>query len=128
MVFVILRVLPGDPAALVLGMDATPHALAALRQQMGLDRPLAVQYLVFLFDVARGNLGDSLTLYTEHEPALALVLERVPATMQLAIPALLLAVLIALPLGMVAATRANSIWDRLISAFTLGSQSMPNFW
>ncbi len=128
MVFIILRVLPGDPAALVLGMDATPQAMAALREQMGLDRPIPIQYILFLWDVARGNLGDSLTLYTEHEPALGLVLERVPATMELAIPALLLAVIVALPLGMFAATHANSLWDRLISALTLGSQSMPNFW
>jgi len=128
MVFVILRVLPGDPAALALGLDATPQALEALRRQMGLDRPIPVQYVLFLWDVVRGNLGTSLGLATMDEPALRLILERVPATLELAIPALVLAVLIALPLGMIAATYVNSFWDRLISAVTLGAQSMPNFW
>lgn len=125
MVFVILRVLPGDPAALALGVEATPEALALLRHQMGLDRPIPVQYAVFLWDVARGNFGASLDL---GEPAMRLILDRVPATMQLALPALLLAVVVALPLGVVAAIRANSLWDRLISVLTLGAQSMPNFW
>ena len=128
MVFVILRVLPGDPAALMLGMDATPQALEALRRQMGLDRPIPVQYALFLWDVTRGNFGTSVGLSTMDEPALQLVLERVPATLELAIPALVLAVLIALPLGMIAATYVNSFWDRLISALTLGAQSLPNFW
>ncbi len=128
LVFVILRVLPGDPATLMLGLDATPQQLTSLRQQMGLDRPIPVQYVVFLGDVVSGNLGDSLTLYTGGEPALGLVLERVPATMSLAIPALLLAVLVALPLGIVAATHVNSLLDRLISVLTLGAQSMPNYW
>lgn len=125
MVFLILRVLPGDPAALALGLDATPEALAALRHQMGLDQPLIVQYFIFLGDVVRGNFGESLFLA---QPALELVLERLPATFQLAIPALILAVVVALPLGVLAGARANSIWDYLVSVLTLGAQSIPNFW
>ena len=128
LVFIILRVLPGDPAALMLGMDATPQILASLREQMGLDRPILAQYVLFLWDVARGNFGNSLSLSTMDEPALPVVLARMPATLELAIPALLVAILIALPLGIVAATNVYSIWDRLISALTLGAQSMPNFW
>jgi peptide/nickel transport system permease protein len=128
LVFIILRVLPSDPAALMLGMDATPQALTALRHQLGTDRPIPIQYALFLWDVVHGNFGSSLTLYTADEPALGLVLERVPATLSLALPALLLAVLIALPLGMTAATHANSLWDRVISAITLGAQSLPNYW
>jgi peptide/nickel transport system permease protein len=125
MVFVILRVIPGDPAALILGMDATPEAIEALRRQLGLDQPIPVQYVLFLWDVLRGNFGNSIHL---NEPALQLILDRVPATLELAIPALILAVLVAVPLGMIAATRVNSMWDRLISALTLGAQSLPNFW
>jgi len=125
LVFIILRVIPGDPAALILGMDATPQALETLRRQLGLDQPVPVQYLLFLWDVVRGNFGNSIHL---NEPAMRLILERVPATLELALPALLLAVLLALPLGMLAATRVNSIWDRLISLLTLGAQSLPNFW
>jgi len=125
MVFIILRVIPGDPAALMLGLDATPQTLANLRHELGLDQPMAIQYILFLWDVVRGNFGDSTTF---SQPAMSLILERVPATLELAIPALLLAVLLALPLGIAAARKANSIWDRLISAFTLGAQSMPNFW
>jgi peptide/nickel transport system permease protein len=125
MVFIILRVIPGDPAALMLGLDATPQALANLRHELGLDQPLAIQYILFLWDVVRGNFGDSITF---SQPAMPLILERVPATLELAIPALLIAVLLALPLGIAAARKANSIWDRLISTFTLSAQSMPNFW
>ncbi len=128
LVFVLLRVIPADPAALALGMDATPAALAQLRHQMGLDQPIYVQYAIYMLDMARGNFGNSLTLYTGNEPALGVVLERVPATLQIAIPALLLAILLALPMGMLAATHVNSSLDRLISALTLGAQSMPNFW
>lgn len=125
MVFVILRVLPGDPAALALGVDATPEALAELREQMGLNQPITVQYARFLWEVVRGDFGDSLHF---GEPAMKLILDRVPATLELALPALFLAVIIALPLGVAAATRVNSIWDRLISIMTLGAQSLPNFW
>jgi len=125
MVFLILRVLPGDPAALALGFDATPETLAALRHQMGLDQPIIVQYFIFLADIISGNFGDSLFL---QEPAIQLVLDRLPATFQLAIPALILAVLVALPLGVLAAARTDSLVDRLISVLTLGAQSIPNFW
>jgi len=125
MVFVILRVLPGDPAALALGVEATPEALARLRQQMGLDQPITVQYGLFLLDVVRGNFGNSLHF---GEPAIRMILDRVPATLELALPALVLAVAVALPLGVAAATRVNSLWDRLISMLTLGAQSLPNFW
>lgn len=124
-VFVIMRVLPGDPALLVLGTDATPEQLALLREQMGLNQSIPAQYVRFLGDVVTGNFGNSLLL---GDPAMGLVLERVPATLQLAIPALLLAVVVALPLGVLAGTRVNSIWDRGISFLTLGLQSFPNFW
>ncbi len=128
LVFIIVRVLPGDPAALMLGMEATPQQLEQLRQAMGLNRPIPVQYVLFLGDVARGDFGSSLTLYTENEPALGLILERVPATLQLAFPALIFSVLAGVPLGIVAATHANQPLDRLVSALTLGAQSLPNFW
>lgn len=124
-VFAIMRVLPGDPALMMLGAEATPEQLALLREQMGLTDPIVVQYVRFLGDVLRGNFGDSLLW---GEPALQMVLDRIPATIQLAIPALLLAVALALPLGVLAGSKVNSVWDRLISVLTLGLQSFPNFW
>ena len=125
MVFIILRLVPGDPAAMTLGVDATPEVIESLRRQWGLDRPLPVQYGIFLADVVNGNFGDSLLL---GEPAMQLVVDRLPATLELALPALVLAVILAVPLGVLAATRVNSVWDRLISVGTLGAQSLPNFW
>lgn len=125
MVFIILRLVPGDPAALAAGVDATPEVVESLRHQWGLDRPLPVQYGIFLVDVLQGEFGDSLHL---GEPAMQLVVDRIPATLQLAIPALLLAILVSFPLGVIAGTRANSLSDRTISVFTLGAQSLPNFW
>ena len=125
MVFIILRLVPGDPAAMALGVDASPEVIESLRRQWGLDRPLPVQYVIFLTDVVTGNFGDSLLL---GEPAMRLVVDRLPATLELALPALVIAVILSVPLGVLAATRVNSFWDRLISVLTLGAQSLPNFW
>jgi len=125
MTFFIVRILPGDPAALALGVSAEPQAVESLRHAMGLDRPLPVQYAYFLRDAVKGNFGRSVYL---SRPSTKLFLDKLPATMELAILAMLLSVIVAFPLGIRAALKANSLQDGAISVFTLVAQSMPNFW
>jgi len=124
-IFLVLRLVPGDPALLILGSDATSDQVAALRTQMGLDRPLLVQYGAYLGDVARLDFGQSFRLNTD---AMTLVLERLPATAELSIVALTLSLVVGIPLGIVAALRADTLADRAISVFSLVGQSTPSFW
>ncbi|MEV4623310.1 nickel ABC transporter permease [Asanoa sp. NPDC049573] len=124
-VFLVLRLVPGDPAQLILGSDATAEEIAALRTQMGLDRSLPVQYGHYLSDVARFDFGDS---YRYHRDAMGLVLDRLPATLQLAVTAMVIALVLGIGLGVLAALRVNRFTDRVVSVFALLSQSMPSFW
>lgn len=123
--FFIVRVIPGDPAAMMLGVSAEPAAVERLRHALGLDRPLATQYVIFLRDAARGDFGNSVY---QDRPSVDLFLTKLPATVQLAVAAMVLGVIIAFPLGVYSALRANSLGDRLTSVFTLTAQSMPSFW
>jgi peptide/nickel transport system permease protein len=124
LVFVALR-MSGDPAATMLPGDASVDELVALRRQLGLDRPLWLQYLTFLGDVATGDFGTSIR---HQQPALPLVLERLPATLELAGAALLLAVALALPLGVLAAVYRGRIVDVAAMAFAVVGQATPYFW
>ena len=124
-VFVAIRVAPGDPAQLMLGAEATPQALAALRERLGLDKPLPLQYVEYLFQALRLEFGNSLRL---DQPALQAVGERLGATARLALAAMLLALLVSFPLGIAAALRQDSLVDRLVSIVSLFGQSAPNFW
>ena len=123
-VFVLQR-FSGDPTNLLLPIDASEEVRAELRHQLGLDQPVPVQYVHFLADVARGDLGVS---YRFRQPALGLVLERLPATLLLAGSALLISLVIALPLGMLAAVHRNSWVDTLATAISLIGQGMPVYW
>ena len=123
-VFYIMH-LTGDPANLMLPLDATQAQVDALRQQMGLNDPLFVQYGRFMRGVLVGDFGESLR---HKQPALGLIMERMPATMQLAGSALLITISLSLPLGILAATKKDSIYDRLASSFAVAGQSMPVFW
>jgi peptide/nickel transport system permease protein len=123
--FFLVRVLPGDPASLSLGVSADAETVARLRHAMGLDRPLIVQYAIFLRDALRGDFGQSIYL---SQPSARLFLVRLPATIELAVAALVLSVLVAFPLGVYAALRAKTRRDALVGVFTLTAQSMPNFW
>lgn len=120
-----LLFLTGDPAALMLPVDASPEQLAQFRRQLGLDDPLPVQYARFLGGVVRGDFGTSLR---SREPALPLVLERLPATLQLAFAAFALSVAIAIPLGILSAVRRRTWVDRAAMSFALLGQSVPVFW
>lgn len=123
-VFVVSR-LTGDPASLLLSISATPEDISRFREVMGLNQPLPVQYVDFLSHAVRGNFGTS---FQYHLPALPLVLERVPATFELTMAAMLIAMAVGLSAGVVSATRRNSWLDAVASVFALLGQSMPTFW
>jgi ABC-type dipeptide/oligopeptide/nickel transport system permease component len=123
-VFAITR-LTGDPAALILGSEATDEQLTDYREAHGLDDPLPIQYGRFLVSAVRGEFGESLRY---HQPALGLVLERLPATALLAAAALFLSVALALPLGVTAAVHRNGGWEHLSMLAALLGQSIPAFW
>lgn len=124
-VFVTVRIVPGDPAQLMVGAQGTRQDVEALRHRFGLDRPLAVQYAGYLGEAVRLRFGDSLRL---EEPAVHAVLQRLPATITLALSAMGLAVATSLPLGIVAAMARRSILDHTVSVVSLLGQSVPNFW
>jgi peptide/nickel transport system permease protein len=124
-VFGVMQLLPGDPARMVLGQEATPHALEVMRERLGLNRPLHEQYLVWLAGVVQGDLGRSLVDNTPVARAIALAL---PVTLQITVMALIIALMIGVPLGVVAATRQGGVWDGVATLVGLSSISMPGFW
>lgn len=124
-VFFVLEVLPGDPARIMLGMNASPEALHALRTEMGLDRPVALRYLDWLFGMARGDFGRS---YTYSSPVLALVAERLAVSLPLALMALALSTAIAIPVGIYAAARHGRPSDTLAMGLAQVGVAIPNFW
>src|SRR5688500_12307965 len=124
LVFAALR-LSGDPAATMLPGDASVDELAALRKELGLDQPLYLQYAKFLAGAITGDFGLSLR---HQQPALELVMERLPATLEVAFAALLLSVAVALPLGIVAAIYRGRLADMLAMGFAVVGQATPYFW
>ena len=123
-VFILTR-LSGDPAVLMLGPTATNEQIADMRQRLGLDEPLAIQYLRFVADAARGDFGTSIRF---REPALGLVLSRLPATAELGAASLLVGLLVAVPAGIVSAYNPGRFVDRLGMAIALFGYSVPTFW
>lgn len=117
--------LTGDPVGLLLPPDAGPDEQERLRHLLGLDSPLPVQYVRFAAGALRGDFGESIR---QAEPASSLVLERLPATLELTVAAMLLAVIVALPAGIVAATHRGRAFDQLAMAVSLLGQSVPSFW
>jgi peptide/nickel transport system permease protein len=124
LVFFLVR-LTGDPARLMLPREASAEAVEAFREKMGFNRPLIVQFADYFAGVATGDFGDSLHFKS---PALDLVLERLPATVQLATTALLIAMIIGIPLGLVGGFNPGSAIDSVGRALALLGQSIPNFW
>lgn len=123
-VFVVLR-LTGDPVTMVLPAEASDEVVAEMRHTLGLDAPIHVQYVRFLLNAVQGDMGDSLHY---HQPATDLIGKALPATIQLATAAMVLTVVIALPLGILAAINHNSWLDRGVLVLTLFGQSIPFFW
>ena len=124
-VFVILRVLPGDPARMLLPDGAPESAVAELNRQLGLREPLVVQYGLFLRSVARGDFGQS---FQYRAPALDVVLERLPATIELALVAMLFTVAVGVSLGILAAVRRGTRYDVAGMLLAVLGQSLPSFW
>jgi peptide/nickel transport system permease protein len=125
LVFSLIHFIPGDPAQAMLGEGAAPEDVAQLRERLGLDRPLLVQYGSFLRGLARGDLGVSLR---NDQPVLQQILERMPATAELAFASMTVAVLIALPLGIIAAVWRGTAVDYSAMTLSLVGISVPNFW
>lgn len=123
-VFLLVNV-AGDPTVNMLPIDATEEDRRILREAMGLNKPLAVQYLNYLGNMLKGDFGSS---YRYHLPALGLAIERIPVSLKLAGTALLFSVLIAIPLGIFSAQFANSPFDIVVSGVSVLGRAMPNFW
>lgn len=125
LVFSLIHLIPGDPAQAMLGEAAPEADVAALRAQLGLDRPLLEQYAAFLGGLVRGDLGISLRTGTSVRAQIA---ERLPATFELALAAMLVAVTVAIPLGIVAAVWRGTVIDHTAMALAMTGMSIPNFW
>lgn len=125
LIFILMHIAPGDPVSLLLGDDVTPEDIAQMRRELGLDQPLMVQYWDFLRQAVTGDFGRSLKF---NEPVIKLVMERLPATIELGIASMLVAILIAIPLGVYSAIKHNSLLDHAGMGVALIGISLPNFW
>jgi ABC-type dipeptide/oligopeptide/nickel transport system permease component len=124
-VFALVRIVPGDPARLMLGMEASEDAVQAARTQFGFDRPLYIQYVEFVAGALRGDLGQSVRF---RRPVGDLLRESFPATLELALAATGIALVLAVPAGIYAAVHRDGVLDRLLMAGALIGQAMPIFW
>ena len=125
LVFLVSRVIPGDPAALVAGETATADQVKAIRTQLGFDRPLYVQFGVYVRQLVTGDLGKS--LYSGRRVSQDLI-ERFPATLELTLTAMFISVLIGIPLGILSALKRNSLLDHLVRGFTVSGLAIASFW
>ena len=125
LVFSLIHLVPGDPAQAMLGDGAAPQDIAELRTSLGLDQPLLTQYLAFLRHAVTGDLGKS---FRTGQPVTTIIIERIPATAELAFAAMVVAIVIALPLGIVAAVWRGTAIDYGAMTFALAGVSIPNFW
>ena len=125
LVFALIHLIPGDPAQAMLGEEASEEDVQALRERLGLDRPLLEQYGGFLRGAVRGDLGRSLRT---DEPVAQAILDRLPATLELAAAAMIVAIGVALPLGIIAAVGRGTFVDHAATTLSLTGVSIPNFW
>lgn len=124
-IFIVMRFVPGDPALAMLGPTATAEQVAMARERLGVDRPVLVQYFSYIVRVAQLDFGAS---YRLGGSAIAHVVARFPATLLLAASSTLFALLLGFPMGVAAARRPGSLWDRLLSRLSLIGQALPTFW
>jgi peptide/nickel transport system permease protein len=124
-VFFMVRAIPGDPAQIMLGQQATQEQVQQLRENLGLDKPIFVQYGLFLKDALRGDLGNSIVT---GRPVTTELLTRLPATLELTAFAMLIAILVGIPVGVISAVRQYSLLDKTTSVLALTGISMPIFW
>jgi peptide/nickel transport system permease protein len=123
-VFFILHLTPGDPAIMMLGEEANPQTLAALRHELGLDQPIIVQYGIWVAKVLSGDLGRSIRT---NQPVTEAIVQRLPTTIELTLLAMLVSLCIAIPTGIISATQRNSASDLIVTTLALIGVSMPNF-
>ena len=124
-VFSFIHLIPGDPAQIMLGDQATPEQVQGLREAMGLDRPLYVQYGRWLSGVVRGDFGNSIFF---HQPVLDVILDRAETSIFIAVFSMLLIILVGVPIGILSAVRYNSWPDQLFSGLSMFFASVPTFW
>ncbi|HEB10820.1 MAG TPA: ABC transporter permease [Spirochaetales bacterium] len=124
-IFFVIRVIPGDPALVIAGIDATEADIAAIRAKLGTDQPLSAQYFQWLSQIVRFDFGKSLT---SGELVIKLILERFPLTLSLALMGIVISLLIALPLGVLSAVKRWSFWDYLGMIISQLGMAIPSFW
>ncbi|MBW2605582.1 MAG: ABC transporter permease [Deltaproteobacteria bacterium] len=123
--FFISRVVPSDPAATYLGPRPKPEEVEKIRVQLGLDKPIPVQFAYYIRDLLQGDLGESLRT---HRPVLQGIIDHLPASLELMISAILIALLMGIPLGVISAKQENTLIDHLIRLFSVANVSLPSFW
>lgn len=124
-VFAMIRLIPGDPAVNIAGSEGTPETIAAIRESLGLNEPIYSQYLTWIGDIAHGDLGDSLF---SHQPAMSLIGPSAKATLYLTAVSMVVALILGVALGMLAAVYRGRFIDRQISGFAMVAVSVPSFW
>ena len=124
-VFALMFIVPGDPARLLMGQHGDEQTLKTIRHELGLDKPVYVQYALFIGRLVRGDLGVS---YRQKRPVAEIIRERFPATMKLAVASMLIAVIVGISAGVLAATFRNTVLDWLVMIISLSGISMPVFW
>src|SRR3954468_5449796 len=122
--FLLIKALPGDPAINKLGFNATPDAIKDIHHQLGLDKPLITQYVIWMGHLSTGNLGRS---YISNQPVMATIKQNLPTTIELMIVAQLIALALAIPAGIYAAYRPNGLFDRISTTISFGMLALPAF-
>lgn len=125
LVFMVLKMTPGDPARVVAGSEADEATVAQIREELGLNKPVLQQYVDYMAGMLHGDMGNS---YTTGKPVFSEILSRMPTTFTLAFAGVLVAVLIGIPLGIISATKQYSILDNISTLLALTGVAMPNFW
>lgn len=123
--FSLLYIIPGDPVATIMGQKVDQKTADALREKMGLNKPVYVRYINYVGNVARGDLGRSEIRKEDVLPAIA---ERFPATLELTLAAIFIAIVVGIPIGLISGIRQYSFWDRFFMVFAIAGVSSPNFW
>lgn len=124
-IFLLMRFIPGDPALMLVGTEATPEQIETLRALLGLNRPIHEQFVQWASHLLRGDLGISII---QRRPVVDILMERFPLTLLLALLATLISLAIGIPSGIIAAIKRNQLWDKLVLIAAMGGVSIPNFW
>ena len=124
-IFFVIRVIPGDPAMVIAGMDASDEDILAIRMKLGTDKPLPMQYMEWLSDIVRFDFGNTLI---SGEPVAKLILQRFPLTLMLALMGITIGIVVAVPLGVLSAVKRWSFWDYFGLVFSQLGMAIPSFW